>query len=115
MGDKSFPSSRRLLRPEEYDVVFNSREYSVNNGLLLVLAKKNNLGFNRLGLIVGKKSLRKAVDRNRIKRQLRESFRQLDSLSLDIVVLVRPGVSVDIQVRKTIIKSLDNLKQKAVS
>ena len=115
MGDKSFPSIHRLLRSKEYDVVFNSSEYSVSNELLLVLAKKNNLGFNRLGLIVGKKSLRKAVDRNRIKRQLRESFRQLDSLSLDIVVLVRPSVGANIQARQTIADSLDDLRRKALS
>ena len=115
MGDKSFPSSRRLLRPEEYDVVFNSREYSVSNGFLLILAKQNNLGFNRLGQIVGKKSLRNAVDRNRIKRQLRESFRQLDSLSLDIVVLVRRNVGTNTQARQTITDSLNDLRRKALS
>ena len=115
MDEKSFPSIHRLLRSEEYDVVFNSCEYSVSNGLLLVLAKKNNLGFNRLGLIVGKKSLRKAVDRNRIKRQLRESFRQLDSLSLDIVVLVRPSVSANTLARQNTADSFDDLRRKALS
>ena len=115
MGDKSFPSSHRLLRSEEYDAVYNGREYSVTNGLLLVLAKKNNLGFNRLGLIVSKKSLRKAVARNRIKRQLRESFRQLDSLSLDIVALVRPSVCTNTLARQTIADSFDDLRRKALS
>ena len=115
MGDNSFPSSHRLLQSKEYDAVFNNREYSISNGTLLVLASKNPLGFNRLGLIVGKKNLPKSVDRNRIKRFLREAFRQLDPLSLDIVVLVRPGINGNTRVRKTIVKSLDNLKQKAVS
>ena len=48
----------------------------------------------RLGLAVAKKRLKRAVDRNRIKRLIRESFRQQrDRLKgLDIVVLVKPGI-----------------------
>ena len=115
MGDRSFPSSHRLLKSNEYDAIFDNREYAISNETLLVLASRNHLGFNRLGMIVGKKNLPKASYRNRIKRHLRESFRQLDPLSLDIVVLVRPGVCFNTQVRKTIVKSLDNLKQKAIA
>lgn len=41
------------------------------------MAKPNQLGFPRLGLVIGKRILPRAVDRNRIKRCARESFRQL--------------------------------------
>lgn len=44
---------------------------------------------------MAKKHVRRAVERNRIKRLVRESFRRhRDELAgLDIVVLVRPGIA----------------------
>ena len=43
----------------------------------------------RLGLIVGKRMLPRAVDRNRAKRVIRETFRQASGLpAMDIVVRV---------------------------
>jgi len=46
---------------------------------------------SRLGLAVGKKRIRRAVARNRIKRLIRESFRHHAHLlpALDVVVLCR--------------------------
>lgn len=35
----------------------------------------NDLGFDRLGITISRKVARRAVDRNRIKRLLRETFR----------------------------------------
>lgn len=48
----------------------------------------------RLGLAISKKNVRLAVDRNRIKRLIRESFRTRNAGldGLDIVVLARSGV-----------------------
>lgn len=48
----------------------------------------------RLGLVIAKKYLRKAVDRNRIKRQIRESFRHSKQLihGMDVVVLLRADI-----------------------
>ena len=48
----------------------------------------------RLGLVIAKKHVRLAVQRNRVKRQLRESFRRHQQVlvGLDIVVLARPGL-----------------------
>lgn len=47
----------------------------------------------RLGLVVAKKHLKRAVDRNRFKRLVRESFRahQQQLEGLDVVVLARSG------------------------
>jgi ribonuclease P protein component len=49
----------------------------------------------RLGLAVSRKVSRSAVQRNRIKRLVRESFRQHSPHlpALDIVVMARPGAA----------------------
>ncbi len=69
-------SGRRLSTPE---VVF----YFAGNGL--------DLG--RLGLVVRKKAVAQAVQRNRLKRRLRELFRHFaDHLNgFDIVIVARRG------------------------
>ena len=54
MPENSFPSSHRLLKSDDFNAVFDQRDYSVSNKSILVLASKNALGFNRLGMIVGK-------------------------------------------------------------
>ena len=43
---------------------------------LRLVAKGNQFGAARLGLVVPKRALPRAVDRNRAKRVLRESFRK---------------------------------------
>ena len=47
----------------------------VSGDFLQIHAKPNSLGYSRLGLIVAKKIVRRAVVRNRVKRILREVFR----------------------------------------
>jgi ribonuclease P protein component len=88
-----FPRCRRLLKPNEFSRVFKDGHRSADN-LFLVLACPNQMSTARLGLAVSKKSCRRAVDRNRVKRVIRESFRHhLDLLQgLDVVVVSRSGV-----------------------
>ncbi|MCW8387390.1 ribonuclease P protein component [Fluoribacter dumoffii] len=59
----------------------------------IVLFRENNLGYARLGLALSKKVIAKAHDRNRIKRLLRESFRQKELPAVDVVFLARQGVA----------------------
>lgn len=58
---------------------------------LTVLARQNGLDHARLGLAISKRMIKTAVGRNRVKRQIRESFRhhQTQLAGLDIVVLSR--------------------------
>ena len=68
----------------------------VADGLLVLYARKNRLGENRVGVTVSKK-LGKAVVRNRVRRRLREVYRLHESRFLpgwDIVVVAR-GRAVD--------------------
>ena len=61
------------------------------NGFLVLYARKNHSGQNRVGLTVGKK-LGHAVVRNRVRRRLREVYRLHEAEFLpgwDIVVVAR--------------------------
>lgn len=61
----------------------------------MLLARQNDLEYPRLGLVIGKKSIKLAVERNRVKRQIRESFRHhQDKLGgWDIVIIARKGMA----------------------
>jgi ribonuclease P protein component len=90
----TFPRSRRLLKPDDYRRVFSEGRRSADS-LFLVLAIPSGLSQARLGLAVSKKNSRRAVDRNRIKRLIRESFRQhqQELAGLDLVVVSRQGIT----------------------
>ena len=86
----NFPSTLRLKKPSEYKKVFGKPVKS-SDAYFTLLAIKNDYGHPRLGLAIAKKNIRKAVDRNIIKRTVRENFRnQQQKLgNMDIVVLAR--------------------------
>lgn len=87
-----FRRSDRLLKAAEYRVVFKQPIRAADK-FFTVLASYNGTEKSRLGLAISKKSTPKAVDRNRLKRIARESFRQhnVKSAPLDFVVLAKPG------------------------
>ena len=91
MSDKpraaSFSRSARLLKPAEFERVFTENERA-RTDTLLVMARPNELGEARLGMVVAKRLLPRAVDRNRVKRCVRETFRvqRLDLPPCDFVV-----------------------------
>jgi ribonuclease P protein component len=91
MGTFSFTRNDRLLEAGDYKRVFDHVEKRVSHRHLLLLATPNSLSHHRLGLVIAKKHVRLAVQRNRIKRQARESFRHwmAESEGLDIVLLAR--------------------------
>lgn len=91
-GRFAFARQQRLLTPEQFGEVFGYKKQlrSFDDSLTL-LAAPNTVGYPRLGLAIAKKQLRRAVDRNRCKRVIRESFRHIagDLPAIDIVVLAR--------------------------
>lgn len=88
----AFKKSQRLLKKIEYDHVFQQAKKMVTTEFI-VLYRANNLGYARLGLALSKKMIAKAHDRNRIKRVLRESFRQNRLPAVDIIFLAKQGVA----------------------
>ncbi|MBI5437998.1 MAG: ribonuclease P protein component [Nitrosomonadales bacterium] len=84
-----FTAAHRLLRENGFDRAVRAKSISDSHFKIFFVGngKKNA----RLGIIVGKKTLSGAVDRNRAKRIIREAFRQhgIKLLKLDIVVMLR--------------------------
>ncbi len=91
--DFRFPKSCRLLNKTEFERVFSDGQ-RVRDGFFTVLYRPNGLNHPRLGLAVSRRQLPKAVQRNRVKRLVRESFRHHKNLlgSTDLVIMVRSGV-----------------------
>lgn len=89
----SFKKARRLLKKSDYDHVF-SKAKKITHREFVILYRKNNQGYARLGIALSKKMIAKAHDRNRIKRLIRESFRNNTQLPcIDIILLARTGVA----------------------
>ena len=88
-----FPRNVRLTRGVEFQRVFQQGKRLLANGVN-ARAAANGMGFPRLGMAIAKKALRRAHERNRIKRLVRESFRhhQANLPAVDIVVMCRHEV-----------------------
>lgn len=95
MTDYGFPRQVRLLSAGDFRSVFDDAQIKVHGRCFLILARPNALPHARIGLVLAKKNLRRAVDRNRIRRLTREAFRlkQHQLPALDIVLLTKKGLS----------------------
>ena len=91
MTQFAFGKCLRLLKPSDFQAIFNNAPLRASHKHLLVLARPNGLDRPRLGLVIAKKHIRLAVQRNRIKRIARESFRiqQHKLAGIDAIVLAR--------------------------
>lgn len=95
MGPREgFPKDARLLRPADFRRVF-AEALSSRDGCFTILARYDLSSPGRLGLAIAKKFARRAVDRHRLKRIVRESYRRHRSLlhHLDCVALCRAGTA----------------------
>lgn len=91
---RGFGREKRLLVPRQFKAVFDSPSGKVPGRNVLLLARDNALDHPRLGMVIGKKSVKLSVERNRIKRQIRESFRHNLELLVgwDIVIVAKRGL-----------------------
>ena len=67
----------RLTKKRDFQDVYENGDVFKNRYLVMLSLKKENSGKNRTGYAVGKR-LGTAVERNRIKRLLKEAYRQKD-------------------------------------
>jgi ribonuclease P protein component len=91
---QGFSPAQRLLSPAEFTHTFKSGRRHGDSCFTIVVAP-GAAPSARLGLAVSRKVSKSAVQRNRIKRLVRESFRKhsKDLPAVDIVVMARPGAA----------------------
>jgi len=91
---RRYPSRQRLGTPDIVALLSGGR--TIRRSGFNVLLKPNALGVPRLGLIVPKRVLPRAVDRNRVKRMIREWFRNHQARlgSRDVLIRVTEKVVV---------------------
>jgi len=78
MPNNSFPTHEKLKRKSEIDHLFKKGKWLTVDSIRVIHIKSTDsfsVPNHRIGVSVGKKFFKKAVDRNRIKRLLRESYR----------------------------------------
>ena len=76
------------MTPTHFNYVFDNA-IPVSSPSFTLLARNNGTERSRLGITIAKKRVKKAHDRNRLKRVIRESFRlrQNQLPNVDIVVI----------------------------
>ena len=93
-----FRPRERINDPAVFRKAFERRR-SASDGFLIVYGVENGLDFPRLGISASRRKVRKAADRNRVKRLLREAFRLTKAglpAGVDLIVVPRgPALTFD--------------------
>jgi len=91
---RTFGRDSRLRSAADFDNVFKYGTRA-SDSFFTVIARPNRRGSARLGIAVSKRTARRAVERNRIKRVIRESFRQspVRDLPVDLVILAKAAAT----------------------
>lgn len=84
-----FSCAYRLMRDDSFEHVLHAENISSKHFKIFFV--RNNKNNARLGIIVSKKSIPLATNRNRGKRIIRETFRQhsIKAQKVDLVVMMR--------------------------
>lgn len=90
-----FTAAHRLLRKDGFDRVLKAANVADKHFKIFFARSTNNNA--RLGIVASKRTLPNATDRNRVKRIVREAFRQhrIKTCSIDLVVMVRRAYAQD--------------------
>ncbi|REH40113.1 ribonuclease P protein component [Paraperlucidibaca baekdonensis] len=94
MTTQRFTKDQRLLTPADFKRVMDGAEFKAHHSNFLLLAKSSVFPSDRIGFIIAKKKIKLAVDRNRVKRCVRDTFRRQPAVTqaLDIVFLAKPAL-----------------------
>lgn len=89
VGLFEFSAVQRLRRKDGFDHVF--RKLDIADKYFKIFFTRNTRENARLGIMASKRTLPRAVDRNKVKRMIREAFRihSIKECELDLVVLVK--------------------------
>ena len=86
--NRRFSRHNRLTKPAEFRALFASGKRIITRDLLII-SRNNQLPVARLGMAISKKNVPQANKRNRLKRIIRDSFRnnQHHMTGMDVLVL----------------------------
>lgn len=114
MADYRFTREQRLLNASDFQRVFDNTKHKASTRELLILGAANDLGHSRIGFIIAKKNIRTAVQRNRIKRIIRNFFRlhcsEFDTA--DLIIMARRGL--DQRSNSEILRMISDLWRKLI-
>lgn len=88
MPNSGFPRRSRIIKTDDFSSVFNFRK-RISGQLFSLHYQYNQHACPRLGLIVGKKTARLSVQRNYMKRVLRELFRKNQDKLKNVDIIIR--------------------------
>lgn len=110
----SFPRSARLLTGAEYSCVFKKNQ-RFSDRFWTILVRQEATQPSKLGLAIAKKRAKRAVDRNKIKRIARESYRhhRVNMDGLQLVVMNRDAAATEPVAGLR--RSMDSLCRKIIS
>ena len=109
----SFGTESRIRCAADYKSVFDGALFKVHQPHFLFLAKLTEQPKSRLGIVVAKKKVRRAHERNRVKRLARESFRLHQAqFNADIDIVVMPKIGIETMTNQELHQQLDFAWQK---
>lgn len=89
----NYPKSARLINSADFSHVFDKQVARSVDDVFILIAAPSVANRPRIGLAIAKKRVKRAVDRNKLKRIIRESWRLncQNYDDLDVVVMIKPG------------------------
>jgi ribonuclease P protein component len=106
--DQGFRVKHRLRKTDEFSSVFAFRR-TIRGKNFDLLYRPNTAGTARLGMVVAKKNVRSAVNRNLVKRIVRESFRLMKERLPQYDFVVRALPRLDVRDRGALREEIDDL------
>lgn len=91
----TLPHTQRLKKPAQFQSVYQSKQWGGSRYFTFNVLAKESISPQKpiLGVTVSKKVSKRAVDRNRIKRQIREFFRknQAQLTDAELIITAKPN------------------------
>ena len=103
-----FLSEFRLHKTDEFSSVFAFRR-SIKGRYFILSYLPNTHPYARLGVVVAKKLAKRAVERNRVKRQVREFYRLNRETIPSVDIILRLNARIDEVPNETLREDLQNI------